>query len=479
MLLAALVVVLGVQAPLVLQPATYASASGRWSLAVDPSERSGTKGGAYRMTADGELAWSAELPVALWRAAVAEDGRVAGYSYSGEFRDPESRFHVVLLSAAGTVLLDETNERGSTGISHTYPVPTGISVFLQPELERFVVYVHLRGGVRACWGYDLATGAALFRRPLELESGIVDGIESSLDVRPVPGTPLVLLHWMTTDYSVDPWDRGAVFELRDEEWRTVWRLDLPHDYEVKGQPEAWRCNEIFAESPILSTAPGRFELRLAAEGQRVTFATSRADTAWTVEEVAHIAYKRPTPVKPPTLAPRLVASEPLGASTPPPAIQTAWLPDFDSIVLKDESSRELQRIERRPDGHWFRMVRAIAAAPDGSLAVLDGPRKGPYALQGLADPVLALYGPRGEPERAFPLPLVTFSGLEYAHGRVLIVGNHEAHVVDTRTGAVHELDLGPALWKEYRPDCSLSADGRELVLADPKQQLRLRYALVE
>ena len=273
-----------------LQPRTYASPSGRWSFRVEPAERLEPRNAAYTLTEDGRTAWSGRRPFVLWNADVTEDGQVVGISYSAPLRHAGGTLRVLLLSPSGEVLLDEPHERVGIGFSHADPVPRALRVFAQPELERFVVLVSdiERDGQRklfqACWGYDLSTGAALFRHRLERES--VRGAQNAYDARPLPGTSLTLLHWMRTDSS-EPGARGAVFELVDADWEVVWILGLPHDYEVPDDDlaeESLRW-EIWKTGAILSAGPSQFELRFVAKRQRVQFAVERAGPGWTVREI--------------------------------------------------------------------------------------------------------------------------------------------------------------------------------------------------
>ena len=63
-----------------LQPRTYVSPSGTWSVNVDPTKRYGEGPGNYRAQRAGEDAWSARLPFTLHEAVLDDAGYLAGYA---------------------------------------------------------------------------------------------------------------------------------------------------------------------------------------------------------------------------------------------------------------------------------------------------------------------------------------------------------------------------------------------------------------
>jgi hypothetical protein len=249
----------------ILQPYRHASPTGRATLSVDPLDREGSGGADYAVTVDGASAWSARLPFALWEAAVADDGRVAGCYFAGDRDSIECPMHVVLLSRAGQVLFDETHPRDPRMFSHGTPTPGVVKVCLQPELERFVVYVAVQGE-RAAWVYDLHGGEPILQKMLV--NGPKNGIAASIDVQPIPATPLVLAHWMTTDFDAVPWQRGAVFELFGRVLANGPAPRAATRLRSRWAPAEERRDEIYAHSPILATAPGRFDDALRAREKR-------------------------------------------------------------------------------------------------------------------------------------------------------------------------------------------------------------------
>lgn len=313
-----------------LQPKTYASPSGGWELRVAPKTREGTGEADYTLSGSGREAWTRRHPFAMWEAAVTDDGRVAGFAYVGS--TPEApgggSLHVVLLSPAGEVLLDEAHERKWSRFPHQPATPTARGLFVQPELGRFVVRFDdedLNRGAEEWRAYDLARGTPLFQERPKLALEQADGIRWMLAARAIPGTPLVLVNWYRFASEVKPWSLGGVFQVLDAERRQVWRLDLPHDYEVSGDAEEQDRlrSEIWKESAILTTGPRRFELRHVAESLRVAYALEEGtDGTWTVREVAHEPHG-PSVTPPPASAEplRLTLSREvaLGGAVPPPA----------------------------------------------------------------------------------------------------------------------------------------------------------------
>jgi hypothetical protein len=543
---------------------------------VEPSERRGTRAGTYSMTEGTELAWSVQLPFTLWNAAVAEDGRVAGYTYTGDFEDPSSLLHVVLLSTEGRVLVDETHERRSSGYSHSSPGPIGLSVFIQPELGRFGVYVANRE--RSCRAYDLATGVPLFEHEMRLEPAVANAVDGSLAVVPIATTPLLLLAWRRTDFSVKPAHRGGIFQLVDERWSEVWRLELPHDYEAGGDRNAERAlwGQLFSQPPILSTGAARFDLRFVAESQRVSFAVERKREEWKVREVRREPYLDPD-APAPSIVPRPLArvflqsarapiDEPgraaidssigwiliedrrasgslhvfdsggqqlalldleaeLGWSTAlsglrggridigdgrnhrrfgldgskEPLVQleaegAVFLRDGDGYfgtqgptVVRCSASGDVElRLEKRPDGHWFRDIEALAVSPDGALAVLDqdeieAHRPVYLGATKLDDPALSLYAADGSPVRSFVLPdELPARSIVYQGARVLLAGDALVHhLLDLEDGRLFRMELGEEspLYGSSSWRYGLSRDGRELWVLETERLTLARYAL--
>ncbi len=287
-------------------PRTYVSPSGRWILTVEPTATDLSKDADYVMTEGSHEAWHRRLPFALRDASVTDDGRVTGIAYSGAilpvYPGPygdSSRgetLHVVLLSSEGAVLLDEKHERVESAFMHADPNPIAEGLFILPELERFVVRIadeDVNRGAEEWWGYDLEMGRLLFRERPKLKLGLEESIRSITAARPVPGTPLVLVHWWRCEDSRRSLQAlGGVFQLIDSDWNVVWKLELFRDYEVaESQAAQHRLqNEIRVGGAILATAPGCFDLRLVASGQHALFAVERTAAGWKITELERRPY---------------------------------------------------------------------------------------------------------------------------------------------------------------------------------------------
>jgi hypothetical protein len=264
-------------------------------MTVDPTDLYGRGESNYRLTCKGRQVWSATLPFTLWDARLTEDGIAGGYAYSdGRINSwKKGDFRVVLLDAAGKLRLNEAVKREHSAFLHTPANPIAHGILLDPSNDRFVVRVadpDVNRANESWWVYRLSTGKHLDKfepRALMADARAARWI---IDARPVPGTPLALLHWWRADVDNFPHpDLGARFTLIDLSGKCVWKMDLPRDYNVPGKEKEQDrlIEEIQETGAILRTdSPGRFDLRFAAEAKQVTFSTQRQPNgAWTVREI--------------------------------------------------------------------------------------------------------------------------------------------------------------------------------------------------
>lgn len=112
----------GLGAP--LQPETYRSPSGEWSLEVDPSSRCGAGAGNYLMTRAGEPIWAKRLEFTLRAVRIDEHGYAAGYAYDRGWNGvaPNGNFVLAVLSPSGEVLGQ-----------HAWPTQVGWGIHSSPE----------------------------------------------------------------------------------------------------------------------------------------------------------------------------------------------------------------------------------------------------------------------------------------------------------------------------------------------------------
>ena len=95
--------------PPVLNPRTYQSGSGEFSVHVDPSDLHGRGAAEYQFAARGKPTVSRRLPFTLWDAGITDTGRVVGYAYSHGWRGFSEEgykagmgnFSVVLITPTG------------------------------------------------------------------------------------------------------------------------------------------------------------------------------------------------------------------------------------------------------------------------------------------------------------------------------------------------------------------------------------------
>lgn len=269
-----------------LDPYRASSRSGAWTLAVDPSEPTGSGPGAHTLRHEDELAWSRVLPFTFWLAAVADDGSVAGVAYPRGLRgyapigdhSVVDELLVVFLDADGSLRAEERLARHDPWICSGLPVPLAQESFLQPELDRFVVRLHdedaYSGGER--WRvYRASNGEFLIEARPRSRQPRSDALALPIAVRPVEGTPLVAVHWDGAPVASAP-DRPRIerFALLDEDFRPVWSLDLVEPRPGPSTPERERTlDDARWEGESLGGAwsPRHFALQLLRESVAVRF----------------------------------------------------------------------------------------------------------------------------------------------------------------------------------------------------------------
>jgi hypothetical protein len=343
-----------------LPPKTYRSPSGELTLFVDPSQRSGAGEARYELERKGALVWAGARPFTLWDAAVADDGTVAGYGYSHGYNRPFEQagdFLVVILDPSGAPRLVEKTPREASGRLHTMADPKARGLFLDAPNDRLVVRVvdpDASGG-ETWWTYRLGTGAPLERSAPGERMPDAPPSYWIVAARPVAGTPLTLVHWLRQDVGSGPGSPpGARFTLVDPAYAPVWTLELPGDYEVRGDEGATARLErsIFEHGAILDTGPPhRFAIRHAAAGMRVAYEVEPGEEAaggWSVREVARTPYAEP------------------GA----PEQRAAGVLAFPEVALRKIGSISLTAGPAPPDGTPIRDVSELAIDDRGRFGFL-------------------------------------------------------------------------------------------------------------
>ena len=308
----------------VLNPATYTSPSGEFTLEVDPTALDGQGEGSYRMSRQGKVVWEKKYPFTLCEMAVTDEGVAAGYGYQngpegfaigGLAADPTpGKFYVVIFGSDGAPRLNLAFDRSHSAVLHEFPVPLARGMFIDSAHARLIVRMNPDANEHGehWWIYDLATGKELARIDLEPKDATLLHV---VRVALVRDTPLMLIHWW--QYSNAPpaaKNPGGAFMLVDcsdlPNVRTVWKKTLPGDYAFADVAETaddpWKRDQlrddIWRDSAILQCdQPRRFSLRFVAENQRVTFEVVPGDkqTGWQVREISRQAYVPATqPVEP-------------------------------------------------------------------------------------------------------------------------------------------------------------------------------------
>ena len=344
--------------PPTLDPTTYASPSGEWELHVDPSEAHGAGPGDYRLTRGGEEVWAATRPFTFWEAAVTDAGAVVGYGYTsgwrGWFGEGDGEFVVAAFAPDGSPRLTDRTPRTPSRFFHTPPNPLAEGLFVQPERDRFVVRLanpDLNEPGERWLPFRLSDGAKLPEvRPNEW-IGDREGRWSAMRVRPMGGTPLLLVHWYVV---AEPHERnlrmGGAFTLTDAAGAVVWSLELPGDYEPAAGADRWeRRDQVSRYGAILEVGPARFAVWSVAAGQRVDYAVAEAEDRWTVKEVARTPYDGSR------------EDRPLSAAD----LEPIELAHLNMIVLGTKAAP--------PDGKVLTEIVALAAGFDGNLYAVDAP----------------------------------------------------------------------------------------------------------
>jgi hypothetical protein len=295
-----------------LDPATYTSPNGKFTLTVDPSDIYGRYAGSYRVVRDGKEVWAKTLPFTFCKAAITDTGVVVGFAYTlgehgfGEKPD-EPRpgdLVVAIIDPAGKLRLKQATKRQESRMLHAVPFPTAHGLVVDGPNDRLIVRVNdYDRNSEIWWTYRLSSGAILEKRTPLNAMRDAEPDRWILDAKLVPGTPLVLLHWWRYDGNV-----GARYTLVDpaEEAKPVWSLVLAGDYTRKRETAQDKLQNWIREHGGILRAdqPNQFDLFVAAESKRVTFAVRREQGGpWKVSEVGRALFVYDPPPKPEAAAP--------------------------------------------------------------------------------------------------------------------------------------------------------------------------------
>jgi len=235
-----------------------------------------------------------EFPRRLRDMHVGDDG---AFACTAHFSDDTLR--LMLVGADGAIRFDSrlAYEFGSPD-SPSYPLSLGVIVEQRHDRVLFRI-AHEDGGAEEEWRIVRWSSGELISSLRPTQPYERSEAYCSLNlVKPIAGTPLLVCYWSVISLEGSPRGaaRGAHFAVTDFDAKTVWELDLPHDYDAGGvERDAGRLWYWARGSDVLltSSAPNHFEIVLAADAQRVTFemsADGQAKNGWAVNEVSRENY---------------------------------------------------------------------------------------------------------------------------------------------------------------------------------------------
>lgn len=279
----------------ILNPKTYRSPSGRYSLFVDPSKMDGSGPASYRFTHDNEVIWEGERPYSLWDARVTNRGGVGGYAYergvhTGNHGTGYNGLAVIMLAPDGSKLIhglpsDTKHEVEKNGWAGSDSAGV-LGLLVDEATDRFVVRVPLagRGSSTAWWTYRLSTGEligeVLPAHPEDPKFGFLRVVFAEI----VPSTPLTLMHWY--DYQSD--GGGASLTLVDPDGKLVWSFDLPGEYDGLKERWSWYWDMVEPGIEQASVEPGAFAFRSYSESARLSYRVQpdqQSESGWRVVEL--------------------------------------------------------------------------------------------------------------------------------------------------------------------------------------------------
>lgn len=373
--------------PPILNPYRAASANGEWVLHVNPTDLLGRGPADYRMEHEGRVAWSNSLPFTLWEAAIAQDGRVAGYAYTHGWRGFSTdghkagmgQFIVALLAPSGAVLRQHTVPREASRWLHTPPDPLATGLRIDEKRRHFTVRTadpDIRRRREKLTSYGLRNGRKLdavwrSRQPLpERKPPAEPWIEwSNLTVEALAVTPLAVATGMPSslralesfDFDGDGniaalrWERPAspVLVMMDEVGSILREVSLPFP--------------TFTNHPAVAgpeyVGGGRFVVTLSERA-----ISGRVEVAW-ADVATGAATSRPVNV--PSI--KALAGFPDGRFA---ALTVAWRPYsmVDDLHLFDADGRPLWSLENSAGygGQPEELLSPEDIARDGTnIVVLD------------------------------------------------------------------------------------------------------------
>ncbi len=278
-----------------VQPHTYVSPSGEWSLLVDPSNRYGYGAAMLTVSIQGKAQWSGEVPFTFRDAVIGDAGVFAGFSYELGAKRGDGKLAVHVMDAYGSSLLADLLADRTKTDSYGDPWPYATRIVLLPARNVAIVCVPGLDPERkseAWCPYALSPVKKLDVVHANRPTGSPEERAFTWAFAPVRGTSLTLAQWNLD--AAEKVARGCEFLLYDEAWKPVWSLSLPGDFgETEDFMQAAQWDRRYGGGILSSSADQRFEVHNFAKDERVTYEVAqdvKAATGWGVREIARLPF---------------------------------------------------------------------------------------------------------------------------------------------------------------------------------------------
>ncbi len=283
-----------------LNPKTYTSPDGAWTLRVEPHTMKGDRGARYVASQRGVRVWSRDIDFALWEAQITNAGVVAGYAYEhgldgrgfGKPDTGHSYLYVVIIDDTGRVRLKDERPRHHPPMLSNPPSPyeptvRGISV--HPEADLFILRIppeFMKSGY-TWWRYRLSTGESLGDvvpdQPRSEEEYAFSQVISTERVR---SAPLLCVHWYTWVSQGRKSRDGMYTQVITLDGKEVWRLDLPDEYGEFDDSFNWHFDLVEPGIRQMEVSDRAFSVRSYSLDEKIDYAIrGDAESGWTVEEI--------------------------------------------------------------------------------------------------------------------------------------------------------------------------------------------------
>ncbi len=352
-----------------LQPRTYASESGAWSVHLDPTSHHGEGEGRYVATHADRTAWSDTLPFTFQDAVLDDSGWLAGYAYTHGLAGLDGEpgdLVVALVSPTGEVVWSDATERRPSRDLHAAPEPTVVGLVLDAGHERFLLRLPGRSfawSVEEWRAHDLRTGRRIAAFvPAELAGRTADEAPRVVAVRALPGAALYACYGQRTRYDRDPAREDLVLDLIDLEGRPVASVVHPGELAALDTLEQWSVHEQILRHGLAPAGPGRLSVWLPDAGQRVAYELAERGDGRDLVEAGRAAWTPPPrkPGPPADAEPielRRIAEVRLGSGPPRDApFRRIHAYGFDArgrVLVVDDSDKAAGAVEcvlLEPDG---------------------------------------------------------------------------------------------------------------------------------